>query len=203
VTVTVTGVRTFRVAASIFWAVAALLVGHEVAYRFAFTDAEVRAHALEHSGHGWLGLVLPVSVMALAAGLVASVLVGRAGAVTRRRAFTAHVVVQVGAFLALEVGERLLTGHGARAVAAELTSWSGLRLLAVGVLAQVLCAFVVSVLARGAETIGALFASRPLPPAGSPVVWRPLSRVFASQRRGTVVWSRGPPAAVATTPMPV
>jgi hypothetical protein len=187
-------VKLLRVVSSGLWAVAALLLGHELAYRVVFTDAETRAHALEHTGHGWTGLLLPAFVVAAVAGLVTSFLLGRRAAPRARRAFAWYLPAQILAYVGVEFGERVLAGHQG-SVLADMFTGSGLRLLMVGLAAQVLAALLLSLLARTAETVGAAFHPRRRVADAPQSFQVPVQPMFV-RNIWSALRSRGPPTTV-------
>ena len=92
------------------WAVVGLLIGHVAAYDLVYPDGHVHAQVLEASGHQWLWLLEPSLVL----GVLIAVLAGLPGlpraAIAREVRFRLLAVIQVSAFLGIELLERL--GHG-------------------------------------------------------------------------------------------
>lgn len=150
--------RVLRRVGAGLWAAAGLLVGHELAYRFLYLDAEERAHALAHSGHGWTALLGPLVALFVAgatAATVAQALYTRSASSTRRRivAFAVQVSFQLGAFMLLEVGERVAHGWSIEQLQHDLFGHHGIVLLAVGAVIQIICALGAAMLAAGIEAI--------------------------------------------------
>lgn len=92
-----------------------MLIGHWLAYRVSIPDPHDRGHSLALTGHGYLRWMV---MLVTAAAVVA---LGRAIALgfsepSRRRPFASTwmvlAAIQTGGFLGLEIGERLVSGHG-------------------------------------------------------------------------------------------
>jgi hypothetical protein len=130
------------------WAVIGLLVGHVAAYDLVFPDEHVHADALAGSGHTWLALVEPSLLVALAFVVIAGVTAARIGR-PRVARFRRLVVIQASAFVALELGERLLAGHSPLDLAHELGEHGLWLILVVGVTVQVITAWLGSAASRG------------------------------------------------------
>ena len=183
-----------RTAAVMGIAAAGLALGHWAAYAIAAPGAHERDAMLHATGHGYLPYATQVALLAGALGLAVSFLArltnrARRGSVARDAA--ALAMAQAAAFLAIEIGERLLAG-------ASLHDLTHGPLLTIGLSVQLLVAAggaaVLRLTDRAAEAahgVRRLVAS-PLPPpitvampvaASSPSL-RPLLR-----RPG----SRGPP----------
>jgi hypothetical protein len=190
---TVSCVRTLKVTASASLAAAALLLGHEVAYRLFIPSTSQRHAHLTATGHSWLPLLLPTAVMALAA-VVASGLLAGMRHVDRRRAFTAHALLQTAVYIGIEFSERALSGMGVAGALQDILSRNGLSLLLVGVVAQLVAALLLSAAFRVAVRLGKTLRSRKSAPADAP------SRYFArysfavSAQFLSCVVPRGPPA---------
>jgi hypothetical protein len=136
------------IAASVGWAVIGLLVGHVAAYDLVLPDAHVHDAALAESGHAWLGLLEPSLLAAVALVVVGCLLAARTD---RPRAVRFHrlVVVQVGAFVAVELAERLLAGYSAADLTHALVDHGLWLILVVGTVAQVISAWLGSAASRG------------------------------------------------------
>jgi hypothetical protein len=90
------------------WVLVATLFAHVAGYWFAFQDAHSRQHALEATGHGWLGMLYPALAAAGLAALLGS-LRGRRNhdsgkAASPFRFFCAGVA----AYLFIEIAERVM-----------------------------------------------------------------------------------------------
>lgn len=185
---------TARALAVVGLGAAGLIGGHAVGYAIAVPDVHHRSAFLVDTGHAYLP---SASWVAVVLGL-AAVVAGLASGYARRRGPAEPMLgrslvrlapAQVGAYVALEIFERLAAG-------APLTSIS-LRLAIVGVLAQALVSLLVAMLLVGLRRIGSALAARErgavLPPVdgvGSPGV----RAVPAPQRRSHR--TRAPPAAL-------
>lgn len=170
---------------------AGVVLGHVAAYQLVYHDHEARHGAL--AGHGYFrSFAMAAAVCGLAA-LVRAV-VGERRRRARRASVRALAAMQLAAFTALEVGERLLAGRAASNALSEPAVW-------VGLLAQ-LCAAVL--LAAVVRWLGPLLAGLlPSTPAlgALPSACAPPGRT-ATSRRGerpglSPCTLRGPP------PLPV
>jgi hypothetical protein len=117
-------------------AAAGLAVGHWTAYAIATPVAHERDAVLHATGHGYLPFATQVAVLAGALGL-AVLFLARLTTTRNRGSFArdaaALVMAQSGAYLAIEIGERLLAGASLH----DLTHGS---LLAIGLGVQVVVA---------------------------------------------------------------
>jgi hypothetical protein len=112
----------------------------------------VLLHVLQDTGHNWLSLT-PVFVGLLIALLVVTSARGATGATSLRRRYVTIATLQLGAYIAVEVIERLAHGSSLSDVAAGLTSGYGPTLLAFGVAAQLLVAAGTALLSRAVERV--------------------------------------------------
>ena len=142
----------YRRAAIVAWALIGLLLGHTLAYAATFRDPQVLLHVLQDTGHNWLSLT-PVFVGLLIALLVVTSARGATGATSLRRRYVTIATLQLGAYIAVEVIERLAHGSSLSDVAAGLTSGYGPTLLAFGVAAQLLVAAGTALLSRAVERV--------------------------------------------------
>ena len=134
------------------WAVLGLLLGHTIAYAATFRDPQVLLHVLEDTGHNWLAL-LPVFVTLAVALLALTSARGATSAESMRRRYVTIAALQLSAYIAVEVLERLAHGSSLSDVAAGLTSGYGPTLLAFGVAAQLLVAAGTALLSRMVERV--------------------------------------------------
>ena len=141
-----------RRAATVAWAIAGLLLGHQFAYAATYRDTSVLLHVLQDSGHHWLALT-PVLLGLAFVILVVTTLRGGTESTPLRRRYAALAAVQLTAYVAIELTERVAHGSGLVDVAAELLSASGPMLLACGILAQLLVAAGVTLLSRMVELV--------------------------------------------------
>jgi hypothetical protein len=125
-----------------------LLVGHQLAYAFVFRDPRVLAHALADTGHTWLALLPIFGGLALAISLVQTINTRDDSSSFRHRA-AALIVVQLVAYVAIEIVERLAHGALPSDLFAEIASRQGALLFFVGLLMQVATALGVVLLSRG------------------------------------------------------
>ena len=131
----------YRRAAIVAWALIGLLLGHKLAYAATFRDPQVLLHVLQDTGHNWLSLT-PVFVALLIALLVVTSARGATGATSVRRRYITIAALQLSAYIAVEVLERLAHGSSLSDVVAGLNSGYGPTLLAFGLAAQLLVAAV-------------------------------------------------------------
>lgn len=142
----------YRRAAIVAWALIGLLLGHKLAYAATFRDPQVLLHVLQDTGHNWLSLT-PVFAGLLIALLVVTSARSAAGGTTLRRRYATIAALQLIAYLAVEVLERLAHGSGLSDVVAGLTSGYGPTLLAFGIVAQLLVAAGTALLSRVVEHV--------------------------------------------------
>jgi hypothetical protein len=180
------------------WAVIGLLVGHVAAYDLVYPDAHVHATALESSGHGWLIALGPTLGIAFLAVVLAAVVGARSGR-PRVARFRTLALVQVGAFLVMEVGERLVTGMSPVAIGHELLDHGLWLVLATGILVQLLTAWLGSAASHhlAAATSQTRLDVRQRR-GRAPLVAIP-SVVVAARRPGSLRRSRAPPVRVIPT----
>src|SRR6266508_3519873 len=112
---------------------AGLLAGHALAYRLAIPDGDVRAHALAHSGHGYLAYAPAALAVCLTLVLAALALRARAAfrGESRPRSAPPAIVAMLppAAFVLQEYLERVVhSGHLAWTVALAPTFLLGLAL---------------------------------------------------------------------------
>ncbi|MBX3030275.1 MAG: hypothetical protein KF809_08955 [Chloroflexi bacterium] len=177
------------------WAVIGLLVGHVAAYDLVYPDAHVHATALETSGHGWLVALGPSLALAFLAVVLAAVVGARSGR-PRVARFRTLVAIQVGAFLAMEVGERLAAGLTPVAIGHELIEHGLWLVLGTGILVQVVTAWLGSAASR--QMAAATSRSRLDPRQRrrrTPLLAIP-SAVVAARRPWSLRRSRAPPVRV-------
>jgi hypothetical protein len=128
-----------RSVATVGWAVVGLLFGHAVAYVAVYPDAHVHRDALSTSGHGWLWLAGPTVVMALAIAIGAGLVNGRA-APSRGISFRRLATIQVAAFVAIELGERIVSGWPIDQLTHDLFGHGLLLVLVIGIAIQLVTA---------------------------------------------------------------
>ncbi len=155
---------------------AGLLAGHALAYRLAIPDGDARAHALAHSGHGYLAYAPAALAVCLTLVLAALALRARAAfrGESRPRSAPPAIVAMLppAAFVLQEYLERVVhSGHLAWTVALAPTFLLGLALQLPVALAALVVAQILDWLAHAVGV--ALAGERPrfalLPPALQPV----------------------------------
>lgn len=175
-------------------ALAGLVAGHLLSYALAIPDEHQRAFVLRSTGHDYLPAAGQIALVLAVAAIVGVI----AGSIGRRTMATAGalagrlVALQVGAFLAVEVLERLIAG-------APLSGLGHDHLLVVGIAVQIGVALVgaalLRVLARAGSRLAAAVSVRPVLPRphavfGFPTAaMRPALPVLAG-----ATGLRGPPA---------
>jgi hypothetical protein len=142
----------YRRAAIVAWALIGLLLGHKVAYAATFRDPQVLLHVLEDTGHNWLSLT-PVFVALLIALLLVTSARGATGGASLRRRYVTIAALQLSAYIAVEVLERLAHGSSLSDVVTGLSSGYGPTILAFGVFAQLLVAAGTALLSRAFERV--------------------------------------------------
>ncbi len=133
-----------RTAARLGIAAAGLVLGHWLAYALSAPGANERDELLHATGHGYLAFATQVAVLAGTLGL-AGLFLARVRQREGEGSFASDVVrlaaVQAGAFVAMEVGERLLSG-------ASLHDFTHGPLLVIGLAVQLLVAIAGAALLR-------------------------------------------------------
>lgn len=121
-------------------AAAGLLLGHALSYMLALPDPYHRDVVLTRTGHGYLpaaGQTAVILILAAVAAILARAWVNRAHGEPERFSSIAETLafVQIGAFAALEILERVVAG-------APLSDLIGDHLLVTGIVAQVVVSLV-------------------------------------------------------------
>jgi hypothetical protein len=129
------------------WAVVGLLIGHVASYDLVYPDGHVHAEVLAASGHQWLWLLEPSIVLGLVVAVLAG-FVGSRGHQRRVARFRMLAGIQVGAFLGIEVAERLAHGVTPTEILHQLTDHGLWLVLVIGVAAQLLTAWFGSAASR-------------------------------------------------------
>jgi len=173
---------------------AGLVLGHWLAYALGTPQAHVRDELLRSTGHGYLPYATQVALLAGAMGLVGLFLTR----LTRREArgsFAGDVAklaaVQSAAFVAMEIGERLLSGSSLH----DLTHG---RLLVIGLGVQLLLAVAGALTLRltehALEVAESLRRAPVVPLASSLVAGTALAQAVAPRRPAMrAAASRAPP----------
>jgi len=176
-------------------AVLGLVAGHAIAYLIAIPDAHRRAAVLQNTGHAYLPILVEIGLILAVAGAASIVMRALGSRARLHEGSVAETAValgalQVGAFVVLEVVERLVTHMPLHELVSD-------HLLAVGVLVQlgvaVVGALVLRAMARTAARLASVFAApRTLRPAG--LIPLPVARMLGpSPMLIGAVGVRGPP----------
>jgi len=180
------------------WAVVGLLIGHIASYDLVYPDGHVHAEVLAASGHQWLWLLEPSVILGFLVAVGAGFL-GSRSARAREVRFRVLATIQISAFLGIELLERL--GHGVTPaeITHELFDHGLWLVVAIGVGAQLLTAWLGSAVSR----VVAAAAQSPVRPR-TRVPSRPaiLLSLAGRPRRAPVMrahGSRGPPRALVIT----
>lgn len=129
------------------WAVVGLLIGHVASYDLVYPDGHVHAEVLAASGHQWLWLLEPSVILGFLVAIAAGFL-GSRSARPREARFRVLATIQISAFLGIELMERL--GHGVTPteITHELFDHGLWLVVAIGVGAQLLTAWLGSAVSR-------------------------------------------------------
>ena len=171
-----------------------LIVGHLLSYLIAIPDPTQRALVLAQSGHSYLHLAGDLAVILGFAAVVTVGLRAVAGRDARDLPSTAQLAwrlgaLQAGAFIAMELGERLVSGSGFGELLAD-------HLFGIGIVVQLAIAAVGALLLRWigrvAVRIADGLARTPRRPAGT--LWaRPGSSLSPRVAFAGIVSARAPP----------
>ena len=182
-----------RVSAAAGLAAGGVLAGHSLAYAIIAPDAAVRGRLLASTGHGYLPAANVLTLLAVLATLGALFLgrLTRPWATPGWKALSTRVAaLQIGAFLAMEVFERLSSG----------TPLSGLLhggLLPVGIVVQLPVAGIVAALVRltlrASDAVAAVMGRAPRLPSGRASVLPHFTLRAPSQPEILLSFGRGPP----------
>jgi hypothetical protein len=185
--------------ATVGWAVIGLLVGHVAAYDLVFPDAHVHAAALAGSGHAWLGMLQPSLAFALLFVGLGGWLAARAEG-SRVVRFRRLAGLQVAAFVLVELGERTMAGYTPLDLWHALVDHGLWLILVVGILAQVITAWLGAAASRGiASATAALPAARHRRARRAPSLSFPLRAAAAGGPLPTRP-GRAPPRSVVLLP---
>lgn len=134
------------------WSIVGLLGGHQLAFALVYRDPSAIAHALADTGHGWAWMAPLLLATAAFVALVTGI---RGGSpVTRFRTRVAVLAaIQVGAFLGMEVVERLAHGTHPANLGTVLVENLGWAVLALGVVLQLALAFLLAILSAVVDRI--------------------------------------------------
>jgi hypothetical protein len=175
-------------------AVLGLVAGHAIAYLIAIPNAQRRAVVLQSTGHAYLPVLVEIGLILAVAGATSLVMraFGSQGRI-REGSFVRMVArlgaLQAGAFVALEVVERLLTHMPLRELVSD-------HVLGIGVVVQlgvaIVGALILRAMARTAARL-ALVAVPPRTPRPSGLLPIPFVRTLDLRPVLGAVGVRGPP----------
>jgi len=175
------------------WAVVGLLIGHVASYDLVYPDAHVHAQVLEASGHQWLWLLEPSIIL----GLLVAVLAGFVGSRSSRRRdvrFRVLAAIQISAFLAIEVTERLGNGIHPDEMLHQVTDHGLWLVLVIGIGAQLLTAWLGSAASRWVAEVAQATTTPPATHPLRPGILSGIARRAATTPIVRAHGSRGPPA---------
>ena len=168
--------------------IAGMAAGHYLTYLVAAPHQHTRTELLQETGHAGESPFLILAISALLAACI-SVLAGH-GARVRTRLWVTAVrlfVFQVGAFLALETGERIIAGADLGQAAIEPVLW-------LGILVQLLVAGAGAFILRALRSAAAVSTSRPpLPVSFELALCLGEGRTHPTNRTQAPWGARGPP----------
>lgn len=175
-------------------AAAALIVGHWFAYAFASPHGEARRQMLEGTGHSYLGAASQLAAAAAIVGLLWLIVwrsFGRGPRADWAKDATTLVVTQASLFIALEFGERIVSG-------APLDDLVEGPLLAYGLLAQANLALLGAALLwlteRSAHGVGSTQSAPSVPPQPAlSLIATGAARLGYRRSSAVVLGSRAPP----------
>jgi hypothetical protein len=177
-------------------AVGGVLAGHWLTYLIVSPSSAARAALLHDTGHAYLGLANDLGLMVVLAALAVIFLrhltAGRpdTGASIARRI----VGFQIGAYVAMEMVERIMTGSPVTALAHHLLLPVGIAVqVGVGLLACVLVGWLLRLADRVASAMVMGAATPPRPAKAFPL---PALAFFPAGRERSATGVRGPPTAL-------
>lgn len=193
--------RALRFAAVSAAAFAGLLGAHALDYMMLERDPAMRARMLARSGHAWAVRAPEFAIASIVVAVLAALALGflrgrgRAAPVTRsvRRTGLVLALIQGGAFVAVEAGERLASNAGANKLVAITVLGFGLQAVTAS-----LAAIVLSLVARaGAYVARVTTTARRTTRRPAVSVWRPLVDARPHARfAGALGRTRAPPVLV-------
>ena len=181
---------------TVAWAIVGLIGGHMLAYAALYPDRYLRADVLTRTGHDWLWLAGPAVIVALAVALGAGMLGPRRG---RGIAFPGLARIQITAFVAVEVGERLVAGMDGAALVRELLEQGFWLILLIGILVQLITARLGAAASTAVAAVAAAVAAVERPPrrGGRPRVVNVPSRRRPDSLPSLLPRARAPPPSLA------
>ena len=173
-----------------------LLGAHALDYSILARDPLVRARLLAASGHAWLSRAPEFAIASVLVALIAAFALGfrhqrgRSRGLSRALTTLVLALVQGGAFVALEAGERIAANAGSQRL---------LQVTFLGVGLQVLTAAIASVVIATAARFGSFvaraFGCETAPRHPHAVAVAPVGRIY-SRFSGARLLSRGPPSTI-------
>jgi hypothetical protein len=138
-----------RLTALAAWSGVAVLLAHDLGYRFTYADAHARMHALEATGHGWYATLLPALVLTALVAVLSTAQAAKVAAhrVSRAGAASRMWLTAVMGFVAIEFVERWVHLGSFSEVVHNVSSLAGAVpiLVAVALLALLVPAFMLLV----------------------------------------------------------
>jgi len=146
-----------RLAALSAWSGLAVLVAHDMAYRFVHVDSHARAHALEASGHAWYAVLAPGLAMLLLTAFFSTFLASRVSSrrVSDSLASRLLFVASAASFLGIELIERIVHIGSLSGAAHNIFSLAGVAPFLVGLALLSLLVPAFRVAARFVERLAA------------------------------------------------
>ncbi len=183
------------------WAIVGLLIGHVAAYDLVYPDGHVHAQVLDATGHQWLWLLEPSLVLGVLIAAIAGLVGSRSGH-PREIRFRWLAGIQIGAFLGIELLERL--GHGTTLpdIAHEFTDHGLWLVLLIGIGAQLLTAWLGSAASRSIADVAAVTPSPQRSPVARPHLIRTVADEPMTLRLPRAHGSRAPPTGLLITSLP-
>ncbi len=183
------------------WAVVGLLIGHVAAYDLVYPDGHVHAQVLEATGHQWLWVLEPSLALGVLIAAIAGLIGSRSGH-PREVRFRLLALIQVSAFLGIELLERL--GHGITLpdIAHELTDHGLWLVLLIGIGAQLLTAWLGSAASHSIADVAAVTSAPRRPRTARPSVLRAVTDAPITLRLHRAHGSRAPPFALPVPSFP-
>jgi hypothetical protein len=169
----------------------ATLATHYLAYQLAVRDPHQRAHLLEETGHGWLGWLWPMVVVAGAV-LITGAFCTRRNRSDHHLGAKAVYLAAAGSFLGIEVFERTLHLGSLDAAAENLLTWQGGLPVLLGVVLLTVIAPLVLQVERAVHALVEKLLTTPRDTTETTVYGEDIS-LAAALLFLSVVGSRGPP----------
>jgi hypothetical protein len=181
-------------ALTLAWAFIGVLGGHELTYAVLFPDAHGHDRVLAGSGHGWTSLLGPALLTSIAIVTALCLMSVTSRGRMRHVRFTVLLVLQVGTFTGIEIGERVAaSGLTVDTLWHHLIDHGLASILLVGAIIQVVTAWFGSAMSR----VVAAVADRARRARARRRGAQPRRAILAAcayiPPSVLVPWSRGPP----------